>query len=222
MGLFSFIGGLIGGGSEKKAINKATQAQVDAFNRGIDEESRQYDQSRADFLPYMQAGTQALPGILDLLGLNGSQAASTAIAALQASPIYQSLYNNGLETVLQNASATGGLRGGNTQTSLADFGRDTLSSVISDQLGRLGGLAGLGEGATGSVAGLGANKADAVAALLGKIGGAQASGFLAKGGINGQMWNNAGSFLDSVVSAIMPGGGGWQSILSGAGGGGGI
>lgn len=208
MGLFSFVGGLIGAGAQKKGIKKATKAEVDALNRGIDEEARQYDTSRAGFKPYMDAGTSALPGILNLLGLNGPEAAATAIAALKDSPVYQSLYNNGEEAVLQNASATGGLRGGNTETGLADFGRDTLSSVISDQLARLGGLAGLGEGATGSVASLGANKADAVAALLGKIGSAQASGALAKAGVNAGMWNSAGSFLDQVVSSFMGAGGG--------------
>jgi hypothetical protein len=32
------------------------------------------------------------------------------------------------------------------------------------------------------------------------------------------MWNNAGSFLDQAVSAFLPGGGGFASILGGGGG----
>jgi hypothetical protein len=138
-----------------------------------------------------------------------------AISALKESPTYQSLYNNGEEAILQNASATGGLRGGNTQRSLADFGVDTLSKVIADQLSRLGGLAGMGQGATGSVAALGANKANNITNLLSQIGGAKASGFLTRGGINAQNWNNAGSFLDDAVSAFLPGGGGFGSIFGG-------
>jgi hypothetical protein len=73
-----------------------------------------------------------------------------AITALQASPYYQSLYKNGLEANLQNASATGGIRGGNEVRSLADFGADTLNQTIQQQLSALAGLAGMGQGATNS------------------------------------------------------------------------
>jgi hypothetical protein len=215
MGLFSFIGGLLGGGSEKKAVKKATQAQVDALNRGIDEQHRQFDLTRSDFSPYLSAGVGAIGGLGDLMGLNGNDKASAAIKALKASPTYQSLYNNGLEAVLQNASATGGIRGGNTERGLAGFGADTLSSVITDQLSRLGGLAGLGEGATDAVSGFGQHTADAISSLFGQQGAARASGALAIGGINNQMWNSAGSFLDQAASAFMPGGGGFASIFKG-------
>jgi hypothetical protein len=152
----------------------------------------------------------------DLLGMNGNDKEQAAITALQNSPAYKSLYNNGLEANEQNAAATGGIRGGNEVRSLADFGADTLSSTIAARLASLGGLAGLGEGATDSVAGFGANKANAITALLGNIGGAKASGSLAKGGINAQMWNNAGSFLDQSASSFMGAGG------AGGGGGGGF
>lgn len=208
MGLFSFVGGLLGAGSQKKAIKKATQAQIDALNKAIEEQRRQFDLTRSDFAPYLEAGTGAIGGLSDLLGLNGNDKAGAAIEALKGSPIYQSLYDNGLEAVLQNASATGGVRGGNTERGLAGFAGDTLSSVIADQLSRLGGLAGLGEGATNSVAGFGAHTADAIGNFFNQQGQARASGALAKGGINAQMWNNAGSFLDSIVSAAFGAGAG--------------
>lgn len=221
MGLFSFIGGLLGAGSEKKAISSATNAEVGAFNKGIDEQQRQFDLTRSDFAPYLKAGTGALGGISDLTGLNGGPQQQTAIDALKASPYYQSLYRNGLEANLQNASATGGIRGGNEVSSLANFGSDTLAQTIQQQLSNLGGIAGMGEGATNQVAGFGANTANQIATLLGNIGGAQASGALAKGGINNQMWNSAGGFLDSIVSSFLPGGGGGAGALKSLFGGGG-
>jgi hypothetical protein len=216
MGLFSLIGSFLGGNSEKKAINKATDQQVAAFNRGIDEQARQFDTTQANFAPYREIGGKGLSGLGDLIGVNGGAPQQSAIDQLLASPYYQSLYRNGEEALLQNASATGGLRGGNTQRSLADFGADTLNQTIQQQLASLGGLAGMGMGATESVANFGQNKANAVTQLLSNIGGAQASGSLAKGGINNQMWNNAGGFLDSVVSAFMPGGGGMGAALKSA------
>ncbi len=215
MGLFSFVGGLIGGGSQKKAVKKATQAQIDALNKAIGEQQRQFDLTRSDFAPYLGAGTKALPEILNLLGLNGDMATAGAMARVKDSPMFQSLYDTGEEAILQNSAATGGLRGGNTQRSLADFGANTFASVLADQLSRLGGLAGLGEGATSAVAGFGAHTADAVSNFFNQQGQARASGALAKGGINSQMWNNAGGFLDSAISAFLPGGGGFGSIFKG-------
>ncbi|MDP4360547.1 hypothetical protein QR510_28385, partial [Escherichia coli] len=90
--------------------------------------------------------------------------------------------------VLQNASATGGLRGGDTQRGLADFGADTMARVYDDLYAKLFGVAGLGLGAQGTVAGAGAGRADAVTGLIGNIGSAKATGALTRGGINAQMW----------------------------------
>jgi hypothetical protein len=210
MGLFSFVGGLLGGGSAKKASRRAEAAMVDAYNRGIGEQQRQFDTTRADFAPYLAAGTSALDGLGDLVGINGDPQQQAALDALRASPMYQSLYRNGEEALLQNGAATGGIRGGNFARSLADFGADTFASAIDRQLAQYGGLASMGLGATGSVAGFGANKASAITDLFGQIGGVKASGALTRGGINSQNWANAGSFLDDAVSSFLPGFGGFK------------
>lgn len=208
MGLFSFVGSLIGGGKQKKASRRAEAAQLEYLNRALDEQRRQFDQTREDFSPYSNIGRAGLDDLGDLIGINGNDVQGSAIEALRASPFYQSLYRTGEEALLANASATGGLRGGNTQRSLADFGADTLATTIDRQLANLGGLAGLGIGATESVANFGANKANNVSNILGQQGQVRAGGLLTRGGITAQQFNNAGSFLDSAVSAFLPGGGG--------------
>lgn len=218
MGLFSFVGGLLGAGSQKKAVKKATKAQVAAMDRAIAEQRRQFDVTQANFQPYRDVGGKGLAGLGDLVGVNGGDPQAAAIAALRESPFFKSLFRHGEEAVLQNASATGGIRGGNTQASLYEMGEDTLSRTIQQQLASLGGLAGLGMGATNAVANFGARASDNVSGFLKGQGDARASGALAIGGINNQMWNNAGSFLDSVVTAFLPGGGGMGSILGGKGG----
>jgi hypothetical protein len=213
MGLFSFVGGLLGAGSQKKASRNAQAAMVDALNKAIGTEQQQYQQSRADFAPYLATGTSALGGLGDLVGTNGADKWQAAIAALQQSPLYQSLFRNGQESLLQNASATGGLRGGNTQRGLADFGADTLASVYQNQVGNLGSLASMGLGATGNISALGQNNANQVAGLQQGIGQTNANGILTRGGITAGMWNSAGGFLDQAVSAFLPGGGGFKSIF---------
>lgn len=204
MGLFSFIGGLFGGAAQKKAANQAMQAQTAALNRAIDIGNQQFQQTRSDYMPYTQAGTAAINSLSGYLGLNGADAQQAAISTLQESPLYQSLYRNGEEALLQNAAATGGIRGGNTQRGLADFGSDVLANVYQNTISNLNDVSRLGLGATGSVAGFGANNANNAAGLTTQIGQAQANNYLAKGRINAQNWQNAGSFLDSISSSILP------------------
>jgi hypothetical protein len=199
MGLFSFVGSILGGKSSKKAATKAADAQVQAAQLGIDETRREFDQSRTDQLPWLNAGKSALGAQGDLLGLNGGTSQQASIDALLKSPLYQSLFQNGENTLLANASASGGLRGGNFQAASMNFGRDTLSQVIQSQLANLGGISSQG-GATGAGLGqLGAQAAQSISGLYGQQGAANAGKYLAKGAINAQNWNNAGSYLDNVV-----------------------
>lgn len=130
-----------------------------------------------DIAPY----TQTTGGQADQQG---------AIDALKASPLYQSLYGNGEEAVLQNASATGGLRGGNAERSLYNLGTDTLSKVIQQQVSNLGGVSQLGLGAQDSLNNLGAQNAQSIASLFGKQGDVQAGGILQRSAINNNLFNS--------------------------------
>lgn len=174
----SAVGGAISAKKAKKAAQSAANAQIQSAQMGIDEQRRQFDLSRADQAPWLQAGQQALGQQGGLLGLNGADAQQAGIDALRASPGYQSLYRNGEESVLSNASATGGLRGGNTQHSLYNLGEDTLSAVIQNQLANLGGISGLGQNSAQNIGALGANKANQVSSLFDAQGTAKARGIL--------------------------------------------
>lgn len=211
MGLFSGIAGLFGAGAQKKASRKAEAAQLAALDKAMGEQRRQFDLTRADYAPYLETGTHALGQQGDLVGLNGDEAQGSAIERLRASPLYKTLFESGEEAVLQNASATGGIRGGNTQRGLADFGADTLMQTILHQLGQLGGLSGRGQEAVGGVSAFGANSTNNISNILGQQGAVRAGGLLTRGGITAGMWNNAGGMVDSAVSAAlgagaMPGG----------------
>ena len=206
MGLFSLVGGLIGGGKAKKASKKAEAAQLEYLNKALAEQTRQFDVTRADYQPYLTAGLGGLGDLADLIGINGADAQSEGLVNIQNSPELAAIIRNGEEAVLQNASATGGLRGGNTETGLANFRADAFANQLQTQIARLAGLAGLGQGATDSVSAFGANKANNVANLYGQMGDVRAGGLLTRGGINNQLWNNAGSFLDSAAKSVIPGG----------------
>ena len=206
MGLFSFVGGLIGGGKAKKASKKAEAAQLEYLNKALAEQTRQFDLTRSDYVPYLATGLSGLGQLGDLIGVNGADKQSAGLINIQNSPELAALIRNGEEAVLQNASATGGLRGGNLQTGLADFRADAFANQLQTQIARLAGLAGLGQGATDAVSAFGQQKANNVSNLFGQMGDVRAGGLLTRGGINNQLWNNAGSFLDNAAGKAISGG----------------
>lgn len=201
MGLFGTITGLIGASKQKKASRAAEAAMVDALNKGMARLDTNLADTKSLLSPVTETLDPTMGALGDLLGINGSQGQQTAIDGLRTSPLYQSLFRNGQEAVLQNAAATGGIRGGNTQRGLADFGADTLASTIQQQLGNLSGLAQIGLGGAGTIANVGTGTATNIAELLNQIGQAKAGGALTRGGINAGMWNSAGSFLDKTAGA---------------------
>lgn len=201
-GGLGLIGSIFGGNSAKKGSRRAQDAQVQAFQQGIDEQRRQFDLTRGDYAPYLQAGTTGLGSLGDLIGTNGAAAQTAALSTLQASPELAAILQNGEDAILANASATGGLRGGNTQDALSRYRGDTFAALIGQQIQRLGGLAGLGQGATDSVSAFGANTSNNVTNLLGQQGQARAQGILTRAGINAQNWNNLGQFGGSLAGLI--------------------
>lgn len=206
MGLFSALGGIAGsflggpiGGTIGSALGgalegsestgAASQAQQQSAQAGIDEQRRQFDAVQKLLQPYTEAGAGALAQQQALIGMGTPEAQQQAIAALQGGPQFQALQQQGENAILQNASATGGLRGGNVQGALAQFRPALLSSLISQQYERLGGLSSLGQNAAAGVGNAGLQTGRNVATLLGQQGQAQAGGILGQqgamtGGIN--------------------------------------
>lgn len=167
----SLLSGITGG----KGAKKAAQAQAEAYQKGIDEQRRQFDVTNSNFAPYRDAGGQGLSAILDMLGLNGNDKQQASYDSIEGSPAFTSLDHAGTDALLQNASATGGLRGGNTEHSLVDFRSSLLAKVLQDRLGNLGGLVNTGIGAVNSTGQFGANAATNISDILGKQGGANAA-----------------------------------------------
>ena len=143
------IGSVVGGITGAKQAGKAAQAgaatQAAAAQAGIDEQRRQFDKLVELMSPYVTAGTESMAAQKALIGLAGPEAEAAAIAKQEQSPIFQSLVQQGESAILQNAAATGGLRGGNVQAALSQFRPQILNSLIEQQYGRLGGFTKLGQ-----------------------------------------------------------------------------
>jgi hypothetical protein len=202
------VGGatLVSGLAQADAAGDAAAAQTQASEAGIAEQRRQFDKVQELLKPYVEAGTGAIEGLEPfaqagapalqaqqaLLGLAGPEAQRKAIADLAAGPQMQALVQQGENALLQQASATGGLRGGNIQAALAQFRPQVLSELIGQQYSRLGGLTALGQETTSNLARLGQASAAGtgaaaqesganIASLLAQQGAAQAGAQMAQG-----------------------------------------
>lgn len=160
------------------AAEDAANAQAGASAAGIAEERRQFEAIQKLLKPYIDAGSGALGAQQNLIGLGGADAQRQAIQGLETSPQFTSMVQQGENALLQNASATGGLRGGNLQAGLAQFRPQLLSQLIQSQFGNLGQISGMGQASATGQAAMGQQSGSNIAALLAQQGAAQAGGIL--------------------------------------------
>lgn len=200
-GLVAGAVGLIGSALSSDSAGDAAATQADASKYAADVQWRQFEAVQKLLQPFVDVGTDALSAQRALVGLDGADAQAKAIAALQSSPQFTALRDQGEQSILARASATGGLRGGNVQGALAQFSPSLLSALISDQYGRLGGLTTMGQNSAAGVGTAGLQTGSQVAQLLQQQGAALAGGQLAQG----QIWGNAiGQVGGLAASAMRP------------------
>lgn len=217
------VTGAMSSSAQSSAADTAASAQLESTILSIEEQRRQFDALQEVLAPYVEAGTEAVSGLapyaaagtpaleqqLALSGAAGPAAQQAAISAIESSPEMAAMVEQGENAILQNASATGGLRGGNVQAALAQFRPQVLNQLIGQQYERLGGLTALGQTTTqnlaqlgqASAAGVGAagmESAGAISDLLAQQGAATAGAALASGQAQADMWGGIGSTIGSL------------------------
>ena len=192
---------LVGSSMQASAAGDAASAQGAASQAGIEEQRRQFDEMRKLLQPYTEAGLPALEQQQTLLGLKGPEAEQAAIARLTGGETFKALAQQGENALLQQASATGGLRGGNIQAALGQFRPQLLSSLIEQQYGRLGGMTSMGQASAAGVGSAGMQTGTNIANLLGQQGAAEAGGILGEAKAYGQLFNLPAQFVGAQIGA---------------------
>jgi len=167
--------------AQKKSAATAAGAQTRASEAAISENRRQFERTQELLSPYVSAGTDALSRERDLSGLNGQEAQAKAIAAIESSPGFQNVASQGEKAILANASATGGLRGGNTQGFLAEFRPNLLQEYLERESARLTGLRTAGQNAAAGTGAAGLQTGANIGNIQLGIGDIQAREALARG-----------------------------------------
>jgi hypothetical protein len=217
----SIAGSVISSSSASDASQDASDAQLRATQMQIDESGRQFDEIRALLEPYSTAGVGSLSQQRNFLGLNGANAQAGVINELKNSFQFNDLAKQGENAILQNASATGGLRGGNVQASLAQFRPRLLSELIDKQYGRLSGMTTVGQNAAAGVGAAGQVASGQTIAALGQQGAIQAGNSLAQGRANQNLIGGI-SQAAGGLAGLFGGGGGGGGFFGGGGGGGSV
>lgn len=201
----SVVGGALSSRAQRKSANAAANAQIEASEMGVEEQRRQFDAVQKILKPYADAGLSGLTGQQNLLGINGTAAQQAAIGNINNSAEMQTYLQQGENAILQNASATGGLRGGNTQAALAQFRPHLLNQLINQRYQNLAGLTSLGQNAAAGTGNAGMQTASNISNLYQQSGAAQAGAALAKGQASADMWNGVSQAIGQVGGMKMMG-----------------
>ena len=190
-GVATVAGAAIGARSARKAAD----AQARSAEQGIQEQRRQFDAATQLFQPYVQAGVGSLGQQQALLGLSGPEAQAQAISQIESGPQFQSLVQQGEAGILANASATGGLRGGNVQGALGQFRPQMLNALIQQQFQDLGTITNMGQASSGKQAAAGQLAGTNIANLYGQQGAAKAGAQMAQGNAWGSALGGIGNLF---------------------------
>lgn len=189
----AIIGGAVIGGvasnmaasKQASATNKAANAQLQGQEEGVAEQRREYDQSRQDQLPFLQAGYGALTK--ENAFLNGDW------SGFMNSPDYKFSLDQGINALDRSAAARGGLYSGGHSADLMNFAEGTADQFANNYWNKLAGQAGQGQVSANTLGNLGANEANNISNLLNASGNARASSYLRNGNIQAQNIANMGN-----------------------------
>jgi len=241
---------------EKKGAEAAASAQIQMANQGAETQRMQFAENKELLQPYVGAGIEAmgnlggyqqygipaaqnlemysntgaraLSGQQALMGLLGPEAEQQAMDSIANSEMMSALSQQGENSILQNASATGGLRGGNVQRALMEYRPQLMNDLINQRYSQLGGLAAqggnvsqyltnigsgaseniarLGQGSATGQAALGSGSANQISNLMAESGAAQAGGLLAAARAKGKQQGAVGNAVADVFGAYFSGG----------------
>lgn len=174
---------------------KAASGAANAVQRGADaataEQARQYDQSRQDQMPWMQAGQSALGQLSALAGGDFS--------GFYNSPDYQFNRDQGLQALDRSAAARGGMYSGGADADRMSFASGLASQEYGNHWNRLAGLANVGQATANNLGNLGANYATNVGNNIMTGANARASAYGQKAYANNML---AGSIANAGLNAF--------------------
>lgn len=174
------VGTYLGGRSANKGAERGARAQEEANRLAIEEQRRQYDQTREDYTPFREAGYDALGRQRSILDGDTS--------GFENSADYKWRLGEGMRSLDRSAAARGSLFSGGTDLDRMRFGQGLAQQGLDSHWAKLAGIAGQGYNATTNLGQFGQQSANNIGSLLNNSGQARNSSYQAIGNNNSQMW----------------------------------
>jgi hypothetical protein len=209
------VSSLVGSDAARRAGNQ----QADAARYAADVQNRQYEQTRADQMPFLEAGKGAVNKLIPL----ASEYTPFSYGAMTADPGYQFRLSEGMRALGRQASARGGAVSGQSFKALQDYAQGSASGEYTNAFNRyqaeraarlapLQSLAGVGQTTATTLGQAGASNAANVGNLMTSGAAARAAGGIGSanaltGGLGTYINYNQGN---NLVAALRGGGGGYQ------------
>lgn len=141
------------GKTAAQASEKAGQMQADASKYAADISQKQFERTREDQMPWLEAGKKALGELQDYVGRNksyddvwgrrydqayqnGQLTGGMSLADFQADPSYQWRKQQGMDGIQAQAAAGGGLLSGATLKALNEYNSNLASQEYANAYAR--------------------------------------------------------------------------------------
>lgn len=189
---------------QSSAARSAARTQQQAADAQVAEQRRQYDLSRQDQMPFLQAGTDALR--------RQQQALDGDWSGFQNSPDYAYALEQMQRGVERGAAARGSLFNVGTNVDLSRALGGLASQNFNNYWNRLAGRAGQGQVTATNLGALGANMATNIGNAYQNAANARSSSYAAQANAQSQMAGAIGGLFNNwyqTNSANNGGGSGW-------------
>lgn len=172
------------------SADKAADAQGAAAGSSINEQRRQYDLSRKDQQPFLQAGYEALNRQNDILRGN--------FTGFEQSPDYTYARDASLQALERGAAARGGYMGGGADADRIKLAEGLATQNLNNYWSKLAGQAGQGYSAASNLGALGANAANQISGAYTNAGNARASSYENMGNLVGNFATQAAGWYGGL------------------------
>lgn len=197
-GVVGTIMAIAGGKSGARSARQAGATQAAGYEKGVEARRDQFADTTGYLAPYRGAGEAAIGQQQALLGLSGDQAQRQAYSQFGDSPGQQFLRNRQEQALLRNASAIGGLGGGNIRAELQRQATGNAAQEYDNYYNQLAGLSGGGLQASTALGQFGESAATGIQSGLQGEATSLASGILAKAQAKAKMFEGISSSFGSM------------------------
>lgn len=197
---------VIGGVMSSNAATDAANTQAASADRAAALQNEQFQQTRKDQLPFLEAGYKGQNKLLDLLGLSGnagaqgygSMAKNFSMSDFEQDPGYAFRMSEGLKALDRTAASRGGMLSGAALKGATRYGQDMASQEYQNAYNRyqtnragilnpLQSLSGQGQTTANTLGAAGQNYATNAGNAYMNAGNAAASGYVG----SANAWNQA-------------------------------